>query len=77
MTTPPHEDGSGGRRRSTGRRIAVAGSEMVTAAAGGFFAGRWLDAWARTGPWFMILGLVGGLGIGLYAAYRAATGDDG
>ena len=45
-------------------------SQLVGSVLVGIFAGRWLDGKAGTEPLFLILGLLLGLGAGVYAMLR-------
>ncbi len=46
---------------------------MATCIAGGPIAGHFIDVWLDTEPWFAISGLVLGLVIGFYGAWRTLT----
>ena len=45
-------------------------SQLVGSVLIGIFAGRWLDKFADTEPLFLVIGLLLGLAIGIYAMLR-------
>jgi ATP synthase protein I len=64
------EAGKPRRPLSGGARAASAGGQLVVIFLLGFFGGRWLDSRWHTRPWFTVIGILLGFGVGIVAAYR-------
>ncbi|WP_347862193.1 AtpZ/AtpI family protein [Salimicrobium sp. PL1-032A] len=67
-----------GSFRAIGLTSAIS-SQLAGGPLIGIFFGRWLDGQFATGPLFLIIGLLAGLGTGTYGTIhlvRKYTGDD-
>ncbi|WCN38055.1 AtpZ/AtpI family protein [Aneurinibacillus uraniidurans] len=49
--------------------VGTIGVEMATSVIFGFWAGSAIDKWLKTEPWFMLIGLLFGLALGVYGLY--------
>ncbi|WCK54350.1 AtpZ/AtpI family protein [Aneurinibacillus sp. Ricciae_BoGa-3] len=45
--------------------VGTIGIEMAISVLCGFWAGRWLDGWLHTAPWFLLAGILLGLALGI------------
>ena len=50
--------------------MLAAGTQLVVSVLGGCFLGLWLDARWKTSPWFLLIGTLAGIGVGLYSLIR-------
>lgn len=49
--------------------VGTIGAELAVFTLLGFWVGRWLDNWLGTSPLFLLLGVLGGLGLGIYGVF--------
>jgi ATP synthase protein I len=49
--------------------VGTIGVELATSVIFGFWAGRAVDNWLKTEPWFMLVGLLFGLGLGILGVF--------
>ncbi|GAA4720710.1 AtpZ/AtpI family protein [Brevibacillus fulvus] len=50
--------------------ISLIGVDMAVCVISGVMLGRYIDRLLNTSPWFLMIGLLIGLGIGVYSVYR-------
>jgi len=70
----PKGSGPSGAPRKSGDLLSVAMTSGFTLLAGlfiGYYGGRWLDEWAGTSPWFMLVGTI----LGIVAGFRVLLRD--
>lgn len=70
----PKGSGPSGAPRKSGDLLGVAMTSGLTLLAGlfiGYYGGRWLDGWAGTSPWFMLVGTM----LGIVAGFRVLLRD--
>ncbi|CAM5797343.1 AtpZ/AtpI family protein [Brevibacillus borstelensis] len=54
--------------------VSLIGADMAVCVIGGVYLGRYVDSLLSTKPWFLMVGLLLGLGIGVYSVYRIVRG---
>jgi ATP synthase protein I len=54
--------------------VSLIGVDLAVCVIAGVYLGRYVDNLLATKPWFMMLGLLAGLGIGVYSVYRIVRG---
>jgi len=61
-------------------RLTGIGFYIVICILGGVFAGLWIDGRLNTAPWFLLGGLLAGVGLAVYGVFRMLRpllrGDD-
>jgi ATP synthase protein I len=50
--------------------VSLIGVDMAVCVVAGVWLGKYIDRLLATNPWFMMLGLLAGLAIGVYSVYR-------
>ena len=60
-------DSDGGTSPS---EFAGLGIQFVVAILGGLYAGQWLDRKLGSAPWFLLIGVFSGAGLGFYSMYH-------
>jgi len=50
--------------------VSLIGVDMAVCVIAGVYLGRYIDGLLATKPWFMMLGLLLGLTVGVYSVYR-------
>ncbi|MFY0544232.1 AtpZ/AtpI family protein [Brevibacillus sp. H7] len=54
--------------------VSLIGVDMAVCVVSGVYLGKYIDGLLATKPWFMMLGLLVGLGVGVYSVYRIIRG---
>lgn len=54
--------------------VTLIGVDMAVCVVAGVYLGKYIDGLLATKPWFMMLGLLLGLGVGVYSVYRIVRG---
>nr|WP_206699368.1 MULTISPECIES: AtpZ/AtpI family protein [Brevibacillus] len=54
--------------------VTLIGVDMAVCVVAGVFLGKYLDGLFATNPLFLMVGLLAGLGIGVYSVYRIIRG---
>jgi ATP synthase protein I len=54
--------------------VSLIGADLAVCVIAGVYLGRYVDSLLATKPWFMMIGLLAGLGIGVYSVYRIVRG---
>jgi len=54
--------------------VTLIGVDMAVCVIGGVLLGKYLDGFFATNPLFLMVGLLAGLGIGVYSVYRIVRG---
>ncbi len=54
--------------------VTLIGVDMAVCVVAGVYLGKNIDGLLATKPWFMMLGLLLGLGVGVYSVYRIVRG---
>lgn len=54
--------------------VTLIGVDMAVCVIAGVFLGKYLDGLFATNPLFLMVGLIVGLGIGVYSVYRIVRG---
>ncbi|MDF2682136.1 MAG: hypothetical protein K0R47_3326 [Brevibacillus sp.] len=54
--------------------VTLIGVDMAICVIAGVFLGKYLDGLLATNPLFLMIGLLAGLGIGVYSVYRIIRG---
>ncbi|KQL46593.1 AtpZ/AtpI family protein [Brevibacillus choshinensis] len=54
--------------------VTLIGVDMAICVIAGVFLGKYLDGLFATNPLFLMIGLLAGLGIGVYSVYRIIRG---
>jgi ATP synthase protein I len=50
--------------------VSLIGVDLAVCVVAGVWLGKYIDRMYATGPWFLMLGLLVGLGVGVYSVYR-------
>lgn len=50
--------------------VSLIGADMAACVVAGVLLGKYVDRLLSTGPWFLMAGLLVGLGVGVYSVYR-------
>ncbi|ATF16008.1 AtpZ/AtpI family protein [Brevibacillus sp. HB1.2] len=50
--------------------VSVLGLDFAICVVAGFMIGRYADRLLATDPWFLLIGLITGIAIGVYTVYR-------
>lgn len=50
--------------------VSLIGVDMAVCVVAGVWLGKYIDGLLATNPWFLLVGLLAGLGIGVYSVYR-------
>ncbi len=69
MASPPEKDPKYSALRSAGLLLAIP-TILIVSPLAGFFVGILVDRWAKTRPWFSIVGLMLGFAAGGRETYR-------
>ena len=54
--------------------VSVIGADLAVCVVGGVFLGRYIDRLLSSSPWFLLVGLLVGLAVGIYSVYRLVRG---
>ncbi|WP_255298472.1 AtpZ/AtpI family protein [Brevibacillus dissolubilis] len=50
--------------------VSLIGADMAICVVSGVLLGQYIDNWIGTTPWLMLVGLLIGMGLGVYTVYR-------
>ncbi len=54
--------------------VSLIGADLAVCVVGGVWLGKYIDSLLSSSPWFLLAGLLLGLGIGVYSVYRLVRG---